>query len=104
MKLVQILLPTHDNNGTPFGREAFAAVSEELTDRFGGLTAYTRAPAKGLWKPDDEQSQTQRDEIVIYEVMAPAIERDWWTAFRTRMEKLFQQESIVVRASDISVL
>ena len=50
MHLVQILLPTHDNHQQPFAREEYGRVREELTDKFGGLTVYTRAPAEGLWR------------------------------------------------------
>ena len=46
MYLIHILLPLNDNEGRPHGRELLRAV--ELTERFGGLTAHTRAPAEGL--------------------------------------------------------
>jgi hypothetical protein len=48
MYLIHILLPLKDNQGRPHGRELFRGVAGELTERFGGLTAYTRAPAEGL--------------------------------------------------------
>ena len=47
MHLIHILLPLNDNEGRPYGRELF--VADELTEKFGGLTAHTR-PAEGLWK------------------------------------------------------
>jgi hypothetical protein len=47
-----------------------------LTERFGGLTAHTRAPAEGLWKEDS--SGTSRNEILIYEVMAEDLYDGWW--------------------------
>ena len=50
MHLVQLLLPLYDNEGRGFGETPFAAVREELTRRFGGVTAYMRSPATGLWK------------------------------------------------------
>ncbi|HEX4610812.1 MAG TPA: hypothetical protein VH092_21660, partial [Urbifossiella sp.] len=68
MHLIHILLPLKGKSGKPIGRKLFHTVADELTERFGGLTAYTRAPAEGLWKED--ASGTERDEIVIYEVMA----------------------------------
>ena len=42
MHLVEILLPLNDNNGRPFAAEKYAAVRQHLTERFGGLTAFTR--------------------------------------------------------------
>ena len=65
MYLIHLLLPLNDNEGRPHGRDLFRAVAEELTERFGGLMAHTRAPAEGLWKKGS--SGTSKDEIVIYE-------------------------------------
>jgi len=48
MHLVQILLPIDDRAGKALPSALFDEVRRELVDRFGGLTAYTRAPAKGL--------------------------------------------------------
>jgi len=47
--LIQILLPLFDNDGRRFGEEPFTRTRGELLERFGGLTAHQRAPAKGLW-------------------------------------------------------
>ncbi len=49
MHLVQILLPLYDNAGAPLPRALYDRVREELSRRFGGLTAFTRSPAEGLW-------------------------------------------------------
>ena len=99
MHLVQILLPLYDPDGQRFGREPFDAVVKRLTERFGGLTAYTRAPAAGLWK--EEGGATQRDDIVVYEVMVEALEPDWWAAFRADLERRFRQDEVVVRAQEM---
>ena len=98
MHLVQLLLPLYDPDGVPFGREALDVVGRELTERFGGLTAYTRAPAAGLWK---EGGQTQRDDIVVVEVMVEALDPEWWAAYRRELERRFRQEQVVVRAQEI---
>jgi hypothetical protein len=102
MYLVQILLPLHDNDGRPLPRELYRLVATELTERFGGLTAYTRAPAEGLWKED--AAQTVRDEIVVYEVMAATLERPWWREYRAVLESRFRQEQVVVRAQATRLL
>lgn len=96
MYLVQILLPLYDNEGHPIGRDAFTAVHAELTDRFGGVTAYVRAPAQGLWQEED--GKLARDDVVIHEVMVEALDHGWWAAYRERLRRAFRQEELVVRA------
>ena len=98
MHLVQLLLPLYDPEGVRFGRDAFDRVARELTERFGGLTAYTRAPAAGLWK---EEGATQRDDIVVYEVMVDALDARWWAGYRIELEERFRQEELVIRAHGI---
>ena len=102
MHLVQILLPLFDNAQQPLPRELYRAVMGELTERFGGLTALTRAPAEGLWQ--DEETRTSRDEIVVYEVMAETLDVDWWQTYRQSLECRFRQERVVVRAQQTRLL
>jgi hypothetical protein len=99
--LVQILLPLYDNKGARFGEEPFARVQRELTERFGGLTTFSRAPAEGLWK---QAGKTHRDDIVVFEVMTETLDRDWWREYRRELEALFRQDEIVVRAQEVTVL
>ena len=96
MFLIQILLPQRDNEGEPFPQGWFDALRGTLTERFGGVTAYLQSPAEGLWR--DEEGDVDRDRIVIFEVMAERLERDWWRAYRTELEERFQQEEVVIRA------
>lgn len=103
MHLVQILLPLLDNEGQRQPDELFRSVRALLTERFGGLTAYSRAPARGLWQ-DDDTGATSADEIVVYEVMVDAIDREWWAGYREQLERDFRQKSLVVRATEIQVL
>lgn len=95
MYLVQILLPLYDERGRRFARAKYASLRKTLTDRFGGATIYSRAPAEGLW---DEGEGVVRDDIVIFEAMADAIDRTWWKRLRTRLEKAFRQDEIVIRS------
>ncbi|MBV9931140.1 MAG: hypothetical protein JO013_09370 [Alphaproteobacteria bacterium] len=99
--LVEILLPLTDNEGRDFGREAFAGVREELVARFGGLTAFTRSPAEGVW---EEGEGRERDDIVVLEVMVDALDRSWWAAYRGELERRFAQDEIVVRAGEVTRL
>lgn len=96
MYLVQILLPLHDNDGRAFERERFAAVRSELGERFGGVTAYQRAPAQGMWQEGD--GRLAQDDVVVHEVMVEELDRSWWAAYRERLRREFRQEELVVRA------
>ncbi|HEX8387207.1 MAG TPA: hypothetical protein VF576_13535 [Rubricoccaceae bacterium] len=102
MYLVQLLLPLSDNTGQPFPAAHYDGVRDELTRRFGGLTAYTRAPAEGLWGTDAERAD--RDDVVVYEVMADVLDRAWWASFRAELEREFAQDEIVVRAHGVERL
>lgn len=101
MHLVQILLPV-TVDGQPVPRDRFAEVTRELTERFGGLTAYTRAPASGLWQ--SPTGGTTADEVVVYEVMVPDLDRAWWSDYRRVLEVRFRQEEVVLRAQAIERL
>ena len=102
MYLVQILLPLFDNDGHPFEAADYVRLRSELADRFGGVTAYTRAPARGVWK--DETGETNRDDIVIFEVMTGELDRAWWTTFRRQLEVRFRQDTLIVRALTSTLL
>jgi len=93
--VVQILLPAYDNAGRRFPTEHYNDVRTKLTDRFGGLTSYSRAPAEGLW---DSGSTVKRDDIVVVEVMVESLDRTWWKNYRSELEQLFRQDQIVIRA------
>jgi hypothetical protein len=99
--LVQILLPLYDNAGAALPRALYERVREELAGRFGGLTAFTRAPAEGHWR---DEGETRRDDIVVFEVMTDALDAAWWGAYRRELEGRFRQEAIVIRAQDIRLL
>ena len=102
MYLVQILLPVYDNDGHAFEPIDYAQLRSELADRFGGVTAYTRAPARGVWK--DDTGETTRDDIVIFEVMTGELDQAWWNGFRRELERRFRQESVIVRALTSTLL
>ena len=102
MFLVQLLLPSYDNDRRLFTKAEYDRISAELTDRFGGLTAYTRVPAEGHWKPGLEPAS--RDEIVVLEVMCEVLDRFWWKGYREDLEKVFRQKEVVVRAQSITLL
>jgi hypothetical protein len=100
--LVQLLLPLYDNDGRALARDLYDRVFQTLTERFGGVTAFTRSPAEGAWK--EPGGGTNRDRVVIFEVMAQRLERDWWAAYRRQLEADFRQEKIVIRAMGVEEL
>lgn len=101
MHLVEILVPLRDNHGVPLPEDRFSALSATLADRFGGLTAFTRAPADGFWTDGGE---SVREDVVVFEVMIEELDRAWWSEFRQHLEESFRQEEIVIRAHEIERL
>lgn len=102
MWVIALFLPLKRNDGSDQPRALFGDVRRELVERFGGLTAYARAPAEGLWQR--EPGEVDRDAIVIFEVMAEALDRGWWSEYRARLEQAFGQEALVIRASAVERL
>lgn len=101
-KLFQILLPLYDNEGELFSNEMYKSIRLELTERFGGLTAYSRAPATGLWKDGDEELSV--DKLLVYEVIADEFEKKFWKSFKEILKAQFKQEEIIIRYIDIEVV
>jgi len=102
MYSIEIFLPLYDNEGRAFGRADFARVRNELAERYGGVTAFTRAPAEGVWQA--ESGDLSRDELVIFEVMAEELDRDWWTEYREALRRRFRQEELLMRATATELL
>jgi hypothetical protein len=102
MHLIQLLLPLHDNNKEKFPADSFSKVRQDLTDRFGGVTAFLRSPAVGLWKEGNDE--ISRDEVVMFEVMSPDLDREWWSAYRKELQERFRQEEVLVWASNVTRL
>lgn len=102
MYMVQILLPVVDERGEQYGKQLYSDLARDLTNRFGGLTAYTLPPATGYM--EDGPGRVVREPIVIYEVMVEDLERTWWAALRERLEIEFAQGELIVRAQEIQQL
>ncbi|MHB2267982.1 hypothetical protein [Aliihoeflea sp. PC F10.4] len=101
MHLVQILLPCADNEGQPFPREDFERVKMELASHFDGVTAYLQAPAEGLWS---DGPSTDRDDIVIFEVMADEIDLEDWQRRRADLERQFRQDKVIIRYMQVALV
>jgi len=99
---IQLLLPLYDNEGRAFPRADFARVRDELTEKFGGVTAYTRSPAEGIWK--DAAGGVSRDSVVAFEVLADTLERDWWAAYQASLTARFRQDELMITAAPVERL
>jgi hypothetical protein len=95
LHIVQLLLPRLDNEGYPFREAIMRQIREELVARFGGVTAFSRTPAKGVWS---DQGRKVRDEVILVEVMVEMLDRAWWGNFREQLEARLKQKSLVIRA------
>ncbi|MDB6052416.1 MAG: hypothetical protein JWR17_5162 [Pseudomonas sp.] len=102
MYLIEVFLPVNDNDGLKQPGHLFGDVRKELVRQFGGMTAFTRSPATGIW--DGAENGRREDEIVIYEVMADTLDRTWWKAYKADLEKRFRQDELVIRSSELDLL
>jgi uncharacterized membrane protein len=97
----QILLPLFTRGGQPIDPRAFDNVKNELTTRFGGMAAYTRSPAEGRWLG---RASRETDDIAVLEVQCDEIDPVWWERYRHRLEGIFGQQAIIVRAAPVRLL
>lgn len=96
MQLVELFVPLETGSGERVGRDFVERVVRELTDRFGGATAFTRAPAEGLWK---QGSTIQEDRVIIVEVLVDELDEAWWKGYRGRLEAELEQDEVMIRAT-----
>ncbi len=101
MHLVQILLPLRDNEGQPYSDAVFQALNHKLAQTFGGVTAFSRSPARGVWI---NNALAQRDDVMVVEVMTEVLDPGWWAALRGELERDLRQQEIVIRAHAIARL
>ena len=99
--LIQLLLPTV-GAARDEGLAPLAETRRELTDRFKGLTAYLRSPAKGTWTAPD--GHTEQDDVVMVEVLTDAFDRAWWRAYAVKLAQRFHQEKIHVRVLPVELI
>jgi len=101
MICVQILLPVLDDRGQARPYRLFGDVQGELTAKFGGVTAFLNAPAKGRWRSN---RRVIHDDIVVIEVMLTRLNRVWWRKYKQDLEHRFKQKSIVMRALPMELI
>jgi hypothetical protein len=96
MYLIQIMLPLYDNRRRRLPRHLFDATCQVLAKAHGGVTAYTRSPAVGIWK--SRGARLRRDDIIVFEVMTTSMSRKLWARRRKSWERAFRQDKILIRA------
>jgi hypothetical protein len=99
MVLIQLLLPTGTSGDSAV--TALAETRRELVDRFKGVTAYVRSPAKGLWTAPD--GHTESDDVVMVEVVTDTFDRSWWRTYSATLAQRFAQDTIHVRALPVEM-
>ena len=92
---VQILLPTRTGNGKPVTQARFEELLRELTNKFGGLTSFVRAPGRGLW---NRGGDVEQDNIAVIEVMTDR------SILRSGRPSAASLREIVIRAQQVSLL
>ena len=102
MVLIQVLLPVVGSKKAPEGDPRLITTARELGEAFGGLTAYMRSPAKGLWT--SPAGRTEEDEVVMVEVVTERFDQTWWKQYAARLAERFGQDVIHVRALPIELL
>jgi hypothetical protein len=102
MVLIQLLLPTAIGAERRDATALLVDTRRELADRFKGITAYVRSPAKGLWT--SPEGRTEADDVVMMEIVTRTFERDWWRIYADGLAERFEQQAIHVRALAITLL
>jgi hypothetical protein len=101
MHLVEILLPLRDEQGEAFPAEYYDELAQRLTDAFGGVTSFLRAPAEGRWHG---KGTMQREDIAVIEVMTRSFDREWWMALKRELTDRFRQEELIIRCQMVDLL
>ena len=91
--LIQILLPL---TSTPDNHAAISQTRVELIERYRGVTAYVRSPARGAWVGPD--GTEEHDDVVMVEVLTADFDRKEWRAYARRLAARFGEEEIHIRA------
>jgi hypothetical protein len=99
--LIQFLLPTRAGD-TAIDDGLVARTRDELISRFGGVTAYLRTPAHGVWT--SPEGRREHDDVVMVEVVTADFDRSWWREYSASLARRFVQETIHVRALRVEVL
>lgn len=96
MNVIELFLPLDKGSGVSVEVERIEAIVKGLADRFGGVTAYTREPAEGMWR---RPTTIERDRILVVEIVVREVDDTWWRDYRSRLEEELEQDQIMVRVT-----
>lgn len=97
-ELIQVFLPLEGKNGR---RPDIVRIEAEFDQKFGGVSTYRQSPVSGKWLKD---GRVERDDLLVIEVLAGSFDTQYWSKFRSGLEKLLGEQEILIRALKISVL
>ncbi|MHA4896281.1 inorganic diphosphatase [Pedobacter sp. PWIIR3] len=98
--LIQLQVPVYDVEGKRFPKRHFTQLHQQLTDKFGGLTVYSRSIANGFGNQDE--GPTVKEKILVYEVMAENVELDFWKKLKASLMKKFEQDDLMMSSVKVS--
>lgn len=102
IKKIEVFIPLHDQDGIPFPGYLYQHICKQIIKDFGGVTAYTRAPAIGIW--EDREHQEVKDDIVIFEIMVSEIDYSYWRQFKKKLVVQFGQKELIIRQSEVGLV
>jgi len=100
--LVELFIPLNTPDGIVVPASTLERIKEELTDRFGGVTAFLQSPADGCWKPLSRA--VVHDQIAVFEIMTDDADHLWWSSYRKALETELRQEVILARLHQVVLL
>jgi len=108
LKLYRFFLPKEYNDGKPIEPERFDEFTEELKEKFDGVTFVPSIDSpliQGIWKSKKTQI-TYKDKISMIELfVGDTLEiQDWIREFKEKIEKELEQEKIFVLVQNAEVL
>lgn len=90
---LELILPEKTSGGKPFPETYFEELQEELVNKFGGLTVYSRITAQGFWKKGTEAVQ---QDVVVYELMLSKFDAHYWKQMKLKLERKFNQDEVMI--------
>ena len=49
-------------------------------------------------------NKVSRDDMLMFEVISNQLDKEWWSNYRTQLQKEFRQEELLIWASDVTKL
>ena len=80
---------------------SFASIATSKEHQCLDSRAWLQAPAEGLWGGGPS---TDREDIVIFEVMTDAIDLEDWRRRRADLERQFRQDKVIIRYLPIALV